>query len=227
MPIFRRKLQPSAWSRPLALDPRLGVDSLSFPTFGWRQVVDEPTERWWMSDDGTNLSVHFFQQRPRFRSLDPSDLSPSFGSRMLYDDSQPFVIECAVDRDHAVPLIMVVTRMRVVERERFAFQGSLIAPLARCLWLVKVVRVEGNETGVREALALDAYMREHPEWNVSEWAASRAPAEDFDPYVREWDNRVPDALDPLSPVRRYIDEIRGAIEFGPEVLEEPAFVTGT
>ena len=65
--------------------------------------------------------------------------------------------------------------------------------------MIKVARIEGDFTGAREALAM---------------------------YTREWDDRVPDSLDPLSAVRRYIADVEANLTFGPEVLEQPAFVAG-
>ena len=73
-------------------------------------------------------------------------------------------------------------------------------------------------TGMREALAYAEYARAQPD-RIS----ASGNFDGFDPYVREWDDRGGDELDPLSPVRRRIDEIEAALTFGPEVASEPRF----
>ena len=219
MPIFRRKRPASRWSRPL-VDPRLGVDSVKFPTFGWDQVRDEPTARAWMSDEGALLTVDFFPAYPDLPGLEPQQLERYFGSRHHHHEpARRLLIELALDHVHSVPLVRVITREHLPERDRYAFQAALIAPFARCYWVVKVGQAEGDVTGVREALAFDKFARMHPDRIKAD-----PPFGDFDPYGREWDSEnAPDALDPLSSVRWYIADVEANLTFGPEVLEQPAF----
>jgi len=200
------------------LDPRLGLDSISFPTFGWEQVVDEPTERAWKSDHGTLLSVHYFGLVPDLPSLDIDPLTEMYGTRRLDDDSRPFLIELAVESSRTPPLVRVVTRQHIPERERYGFQAALLAPVATCSWVVKAARLEGNTTGVRETIAFDDYARAHPDR-----IKAGPPWPGFDPYTRERDDQVPDGFDPLSAVRRCIDDVEAALTFRDEVLSEPPF----
>jgi hypothetical protein len=203
----------------MALDPRLGVDSVKFPTFGWDQMRDEPTARAWISDDGTLLTVHFFPVTPDLPGLETEELERYFGTHQHDEASRPLVIELEVVHDHSVPLIRVITREHLPARDRYAFQAALIAPVARCHWVVKVAQVEGDVTGVREALAFDKFARAHPDR-----IDGGPPFDGFDPYGREWDgDRVPDAFDPLSAVRRYLADLEAALTFGPEVVAEPPF----
>ena len=181
-------------------------------------MVDEPTQRLWASGDGTYLAAQFRPVPPDLPSLDVRDLEPWFGTRRLDVDSRPLVIELAVDPGASLPLVRFVSRRHIPERDRYLFTAALIAPLATCSWVVEVGRGEGDTTGTRETLALGAYAREHPD-RIS----AGGYFEGFDPYVREWDDAVPDELDPLTPVRRRIDEIEAALTFGPEVAAEPPF----
>jgi hypothetical protein len=190
---------------------------VTFPTFGWELIADEPDERAWSSGDGAYLSLNFFPLAPDLPSLDVDELEPMFGTRRLDDDSRPLLIELAVDRSQAIPIVRIVTRRHVPERDRYAFQAALVAPVARCSWTIKVARVEGDFTGVRESLAMDEYLRTHSgEMPVG-------PPFDVGQYTREWDDRVPDSLDALSPVRRCIAQVEDALTFGPEVASEPPF----
>jgi hypothetical protein len=218
--MFRRKARAGDCG-PSRLDPRVGIRSVSFPTFGWKLHLDQPHQRSWGSDDGgAVLSVNFFPVPPDLPSLDTTELEGLFGTRRRDDDSRQLVIELAVQRDRPVPLVRVVTRQRVPEHDRYAFIAALLAPLAQCSWVVKVSRLEGGVTGVRETLAFGEYVRDHPD----RLDASGLPDEAFDPYARAWDGKGPDEFDPLSVVRRRSDELASALEFGPEVSEQARFV---
>jgi len=194
---------------------------VSFPTFGWEQVADEPIHRVWRSDDGTVLSVNFFAVPPDLPSLDLDELEAVMGTRELEDGSRPLIIELPVTRDGPVPLVRAISRQYLPEHDQHVFNAALIAPLAACSWVVKFGRFEGEPTGLREALAFDDYARTHPDR-----ARAGPPWVGFDPYVRERDDTAADSFDALTVVRRRIDEMQSAIEFRPEVLEQPAFVGG-
>jgi hypothetical protein len=140
-----------------------------------------------------------------------------FGTRRRTIATRPLLIELAVERGGTLPLVRIITRQHVPERERYAFLAALIAPLKTCSWVVKVQALEGNTTGVREALALAEYMRAHPERTAAD------ALDDCDPYDREWDGGAPDLLDPLTTIRHDLSDVEAAVAFRPEVASEPPF----
>jgi hypothetical protein len=170
----------------------------------------------WLGE-GMALSEHFFAL--------PTDL-PSFESqelRRIYEDllPEPEVSEghtrtariLEIDVDLRIPTVRVLLRLPLADR--YGFVGSLTIPLVECSWVVKLQVDEGQVTGMREAVAFDAALRD------SDGRSTDEIIESFDPYDRRWDNPV--LGDSLTAVRRHLDRLQASLECHSEFYEQASF----
>lgn len=81
--------------------------------------------------------------------------------------------------------------------------------------MVKVQANEGNPTGLREALAFDAALGQHPGRSLED------VQREFDPYDSRWDDLYPN--DPLTDVRRVLRTVQESLQYRAEVAEQTAF----
>jgi hypothetical protein len=216
------------------LDRRLGLDTLSFDTFGWPLISDDGECRAWLGESTTVrviLSECFHGHAPRHESLDidairreceawvPEGTEPGTVSKVR-------VIEVGVDTN--LPIVRTVVRLPLTEGDdaKLSFVGSLRVLLADCAWFVQVqARDEGvpvtmdgkaiNTTGIREAFAFDRAMAEQGHQSFEEIEAT------FDPYDRRWDDVVPSH--PLSVVRGRLDRLQASLLCGPEFYQQDRF----
>jgi hypothetical protein len=130
------------------------------------------------------------------------------------DGLTPLVVHISVHQETPVPVVCALTRLP--DDHRYTFVGAITVPLAECSWVIKVQSSEGPITGLREALAFDRFLEEHP--------MPRAPIEElashFDPYDARWDL---DQHDPLSLVRQSTNEVLASLEVDPEVRKRTPF----
>ena len=75
---------------------------------------------------------------------------------------------------------------------------------------------EGPVTGLREALAFDRFLEEHPmpRASIEEFASH------FDPYDSRWDS---DQHDPLTLVRQSTNKVLTSLDVDPEVRQRTPF----
>jgi hypothetical protein len=209
-------------SKPKRLDPRLGLDTVSFETFGWPLESDDGESRFWVGD-GIALKESFLTDAPDYPSLDKQDLREAYErtyanliGRMDDRDWQLKAVVLEVDVDQRVPVVRELIRLplSLVSDSGIGFGGALTVPLADCSWYIGLQAREGGITGIREAVAFDRAVQERGERSTDEIFES------FDPYDRRWDDIVPD---PLSAVRSHLDRLQASIECGPEFYEQTPF----
>jgi hypothetical protein len=227
-----------AWT----MDGRLGLDSISFETFAWPAEYDDANDRRAWLGEGVVLTEHFFPVLPDLPSLDPQEI------RLMYEDgpraertprwrralSSPAarrsdslrttrVIELAVSRGATLPIVRSIVRIPVFDH--YAFVAALTLPLAECSWVVRLQTAEMDVTGVREAIALDFFLRgEAPSGRQTSQAPVEGTLEEvtagFDPYQPCWDGPTDD---PLTIARRHITTVEQSLVFRPEVFDQPPF----
>lgn len=204
------------------LDPRLGLDTISFDTFDWERQPDQDGDRAWFGGDtiGIILSEHFFALPPDLPSMDVDVLRSAYEGWMAEDQEEKDgrtarVVEVTVDPNGPV----VRTLFRLPFRDRYLFVGSLTVPLAKCSWVVKLQAAEGPMTGVRESIAAVRALEKSRLQSFQELEGI------FDPYDREWDDIAPS--DPLTAVRHYLDRIETSLQFGSEFFIQKPFQSPT
>ena len=200
------------------LDPRLGLDTISFDTFGWPLESDDGEARVWVGV-GVDivLSEHFFALPPNLPSLRTEDLRNFYESLLAGAGGTGEDIRTAriveVDIDLSVPVLR--TLIRLPQPDRYAFIGALTVPLAACSWVVKLAAMEGSITGVRESIAVVKTLRERTGQSLEAIMA------DLDPYDRRWDYNVP--WDPLSAVRDHLDRLQASLQRRLEYYDQVPF----
>jgi hypothetical protein len=219
-----------------ARDPRLGLDTVSFDTFGWDRQADHRGHSVWLGDhDGLHLVMiaEFAVGRPWFSSFDPQVLGDEYKlMRAAHPgSSEARVVE--IKSDSRVPSVQMFVRVPDPEGARYAiWEGYVMVPLAQYGWVITIqaqdrgVLLPGETfgrdealptTGVREALAFDAWLEENlgPETDKQTFDERVAG---FDPYDRRWDEIVPGHQ--LSTVRGYCDRVQASLHFRPEFYEQ-------
>jgi hypothetical protein len=218
---------------------RLGLDSITFDTFGWEEVQKDETVRGWQGD-GMLLAANFFARPPDLPSLDPQAIRAAYEQvpdeserrrgRLLRrvkrsdGDRTRKIIDVAVNHEKSVPIVRSIARLPFPDR--YVYSASFIVPLAACSWVVQVQAAEEEITGLREAVALQAFLTS--EEGQERLTGPRASDEDevgglmtgFDAYEERWDGLVDD---PLTRVRRHADRIERSLAFTEPVLEATPF----
>jgi hypothetical protein len=212
--MFRRHPKPESGR----LDPRLGLDTISFDTFDWERQPDEDGARLWFGDGTMRiiLSEHFFALPPDLPGIDVDLLRSSYENWMAETEEgeegrTAQVVEVNVDPNG--PIVRLVVRLPLPDR--YLFVGSLTIPLAECSWVVKLQAVEGSMTGLREAFAADRALEE---LGVQSFQELRGI---FDPYDRRWDDIAPG--DPLTAVRHCLDRLETSLQFTSEFSTQKPF----
>jgi len=211
--MLRRRAKPES----ARLDPRLGLDTISFDTFDWERQPDQDGDRFWFSDGTIRiiLSEHFFALPPDLPSTDVDVLRSTYEAWMAEaeeeDGRTAQVVEVNVDPNG--PVVRLVLRLPLPDR--YLFVGSLTVPLAECSWVVKLQAVEGSMTGLREALAADRALQELGFQSFQQLVGI------FDPYDRRWDDIAPG--DPLTAVRHYLDRLEVSLKFRSEFATQKPF----
>jgi hypothetical protein len=196
----------------------LGLDSIRFDTLGLTRQPDvAPNHRCWL---GANLGLgeYWFPGTPDPLTLDEAELRATYEGLMEApadaDGLTPLLLNVAVHQETPVPV--VCTLARLPDEHRYTFVGAITVPLAECSWVIKAQSSEGPITGLREALAFDRFLEEHP--------APRASIEElvsrFDPYDARWDS---DPHDPLTLVRQSTSKVLASLEVDPEVRQATPF----
>ncbi len=197
------------------MDKHLGLDSISFDTLGLDLMSGDAGSRIWQGN-GIALSEHFFPIPPDFPSLEVEDLRRTYGGDSPAPpghDRTLRIIELGVMRQEPLPIVRVLWRLPM--SDWYAFLGALTLPLAGCSWVVKAQANEGNPTGLREALAFDAALGQHPGRSLED------VQREFDPYDSRWDDLYPN--DPLTDVRRVLRTVQESLQYRAEVAEQTAF----
>ena len=216
--MFRRRPKTG----PKRLDPRLGLDTVSFETFGWPLQSDDGKSRHWLGD-GIALEESFITDAPDYPSLNKQDLMDAYQRTYANlmpgpgDGSMARILE--VDVDPRVPVVRELLRipLSVIGQDGIGFFGALTVLLADCSWYIALQARERGITGMREAVALDtAWGKEADGRSVDEIV------ETFDPYDQRWDDMVPGH--PLTVVRSHLDRIQASIECRPEFYEQAPFL---
>ena len=187
-------------TEPKRLDPRLGLDTISFETFGWPLQSDDGESRLWLGD-GIALKEIFSTDAPDYPSLDNQDLREAYertyadlmGRTDDVDGLKAMVIEIEVDQ--RVPVVRELLRLplSLVDDRGIGFFGAVTVPLADCSWHIGLQSREGGITGIREAVAFDKALQERGERSIDEILES------FDPYDRRWTNSSPIPCQPYGP----------------------------
>jgi hypothetical protein len=212
--------------------PPLGLDSITFDTFGWAPVHRDGARRAWQGDEVV-LIENFFADRPSLPSLDPDAIRVAYEDQADEPDTRRGrllrrvarregdrtrkVIEVVVAREGSVPIVRTIVRLPLPDR--YLYSGSLTMPLAECSWVIQVQAPESGETGIREAVAFAQFLNE----GNAPAAGQDSPADlmaGFDAYDARWDGLIDD---PLSAVRRHIDLVEGSLRFAPPVLAAAPF----
>jgi hypothetical protein len=133
------------------------------------------------------------------------------------------LIDVAVARDTPVPIVRTIVRLPLPDR--YVYAASLTLPLAECSWVVSVQAAEPGMTGIREAIALDSFLRgQGPAGEQHEKPSADESLEEtmarFDPYQPRWDGLVDD---PLTTVRKHITQVEQSLALRPEVLDQAPF----
>ncbi len=228
-----------AWRRVSFVSDRLGVDSVTFDTFGWEEIQKDETARGWQGD-GMLLAANFFARPPDLPSLDPQAIRAAYEQvpdeserrrgRLLRrvkrsdGDRTRKIIDVAVNHEKSVPIVRSIARLPFPDR--YVYSASFIVPLAACSWVVQVQAAEEEITGLREAVALQAFLTS--EEGQERLKGPSASDEDevgglmtgFDAYEERWDGLVDD---PLTRVRRHADRIERSLAFTEPVLEATPF----
>jgi hypothetical protein len=104
------------------------------------------------------------------------------------------------------------------------FSAALTLPLAECSWVVSVQAAEPDTIGIREAIALDAFLRGQGAAGEPQDKRSAESLEEtmvrFDPYQSRWDGLVDD---PLTNVRTHITAVEQSLALRPEVCDQSPF----
>jgi hypothetical protein len=216
--MFRRR----AKSAPKPLDPRLGLDTITFDTFGWPLESDDGEDRLWLGD-GIGLKESFLTDAPDYPSLDKHDLWEAYertyenltGDGDGRDGPKARVLE--VESDRRVPFVRELLRLPLsaIGGRGVGFFGAVTVPLAECSWHIGLQAREGHITGMREAIVLDRAWQERGEQSFDQ------VFESCDPYDRRWDDIVPG--DPLTVVRSHLDRLQASLECRPEFYEHAPF----
>ena len=194
------------------MDDRLGLDSISFETFAWPAGPGDLGSRLWLGE-GVWLFEQFFPSPPDLPGLDLEELRLSYeaqgvrsdraqtprrtrwlrSARMPSDARTTKLIDLTVARDTPVPIVCVIMRVPLPDRHLFA--ASLTLPLAECSWVVSVQAAEPDMTGIREAIALDSFLRgqgpageQHDKPSADE--SLQETMAGFEPYQSRWDGLV-------------------------------------
>lgn len=220
------------------MDSRLGLDSVSFETFGWPLHGEDESCRIWHNETIV-LAEYFIAERPSLRSLDADELArqylpdaPQVPKRRPFripnlrsvppegDERISRVIECAVSSNHGVPIVRVLLRLPMDDRPHgYCFIGALTIPLADCFWVVKLQADELHMTGYRETLARTSWLREHrQELSWDESTVDAIMAVDID--APEYDTGIDE---PLTAARTLLTQIEQSIRLQPEVFEQTPF----
>jgi hypothetical protein len=212
--MFRRRAKPES----VRLDPRLGLDTISFDTFDWERQPDEDGVRSWFGDGSIDiiLSEHFFALPPDLPGTDVDLLRSTYEGWLAEsgeDEDGRTARLVEVDVHANAPVVRLVVRLPLPNR--YLFVGSLTIPLAGCSWVVKVQAAEGSLTGLREALAADRALEDLGLHSFQELSGV------FDPYDRRWDDIAPG--DPLTAVRHYLDRIEASLGFASEFSTQKPF----
>ena len=209
----------------------LGLDSITFDTFGWEEVQSDETMRAWQGD-GAVLVENFFPLPPDIESLDPDAIRVQYENQpdradvrrggflrriaRRADERTRQIIEVTVERAGPVPIVRSTFRLPLPDR--YLYSASLLLPLARCSWVVQVQSPEVDLTGLRESVAMLQFLQES---QVADDRPSETdPMAGFEPYDARWDGLVDD---PLSAVRRQIGLVERSLVFAPAVLEAPPY----
>jgi hypothetical protein len=220
-------------------DPRLGLDTVSFDTFGWDPQSSHDDHRVWFGEhDGLHLAMieSFSPGQPWFSSLDPKALRDEYERMRAVDPASGKDRVVEISSDPRVPTVRMLVRVPDPEGNHYAiWSGYVMVPLAQYGWVITIqaqdrgVLIPGETfgqdedmptTGVREALAFNAWSKENlgPETDNETFDARVAH---FDPYDRRWDDIVPGHQ--LSTVRSYLDRLQASVHFRPEFYDQTPF----
>src|ERR1700738_2491795 len=124
------------------VDPWLGLDSLTFDTFGWSIESDNGWQRRWFAE-WILLTETFMPKKPDLPSLDVDELQQHFASlvsnrvvdgkpRAISEPGRNPIIDFAVSSIGSTPLVRVLLALPVDGSRGHTFMGSILVPVAAC-----------------------------------------------------------------------------------------------
>ena len=208
------------------------LDSLNFNTLGLRSQDENENARSWLTDEGDNLTLYFYEEVPDIEA-DTGEITQirSF-YRNFAELNNAAILQ--VDSMEKSGLHFLYQIMKTPQEEGgTAYVGTITFPFRDYSYVIRVQCLEKSEIGFREAEILAEKVRDgtvsvnEQSQSLKGWSA--------DPYNKtvvtrqmanisensEYDVRFPDH--PLSRLRRQLRHILSSVILDQELLQAPAY----
>jgi hypothetical protein len=209
------------------------IESLKFDTTGWQPEDISMESKKWVNPLGELLSLHYIAAPPEV----PAHLTDMAALRDAYRHglakAGAAMVSCDVFAVGKLDCLMLLFKSPR-QPAGMVYVGSVTLPFEDFSFVIKIQCAEGEQTGVRDAMVLDALMQQgvvffDEETQVlSGWAADPYDPSFTAPLLSNrsddpiFDGNFPDH--PLTHVRAYFDHILSTLWADEEVMVSPRFV---
>ncbi|MFT5819074.1 MAG: hypothetical protein ACI8ZM_000296 [Crocinitomix sp.] len=206
------------------------INSISFPTFGWRLETKTKAVKYWINEEETMaLTVNYFDLEPDLPSIKDIDTLREFYRTQIAEANGGLI---QVDLVKIAGYTFIQTLFKIPqEPSGMLYLVSLTIPFENCSYVIKIQAPEFEPTGMRDSIIADKLMQKG-EISAGENGYENWMTDPYDPEFKggtlmnksEAANYDKDFLDhPLSQARKMIGEIITQLAFKSVLDKAPRF----